>query len=154
MSIVSLADAKLHIRIDHDEEDSLIQVYLDAAEESAAQYIDRNIYESQIALSAAIVAAPAGLEAATALYDAAIEAAETDAATAGAEFVYASAMSETRKTLSGVVMNASIRSAVLLTLGNLYANRESVTVTNGQNAAELPMGVRFLLNPYRLEMGI
>jgi uncharacterized phage protein (predicted DNA packaging) len=150
MAIVSLEEAKLHLRVDGSEEDSLIGVYLGAAEESASQYIERNIYTDSTALSAAIVAAPAALEVASTAYDAAVAAAETQAATDGADFAYCAAMSETRKTLAGVVVNASIRAAVLLTLGHLYANREAVTVTNGQNAAELPLGVRHLLAPFRL----
>lgn len=40
-----------------------------------------------------------------------------------------------------------IEAAMLLILGHLYANRESVVVA--VSATELPMGAKFLLDPYR-----
>lgn len=40
------------------------------------------------------------------------------------------------------------RSAIMLTLGNLYANREGVVI--GKTAVELPLGVRNLLNQIRI----
>lgn len=49
--------------------------------------------------------------------------------------------------LSGIVSNDSIVAAVRLTLGHLYANRESVST--GEAAQELPLGVVSLLRPYR-----
>lgn len=107
MSIITLSEAKLHARIDGTDEDTIAQVYLDAAEQSAAEFLNRAIYASDVG---------------------------TDA--------------------TGIVMNAAIRAACLLTFGHLYANREAVTITNGQNASELPMGVQYLLLPYRLEMGV
>lgn len=45
-----------------------------------------------------------------------------------------------------VAVPASIRSAMLLWIGHLYANRESVIV--GTISAALPMGVKDLLSPY------
>jgi uncharacterized phiE125 gp8 family phage protein len=45
-----------------------------------------------------------------------------------------------------------LQSAVLLTLGHLYENRESVVV--GTSAVELPLAVKFLLQPYRLHVGL
>ena len=47
MSIVTLAEAKLHLRVDGAEEDTLIQSYIDAAE-SAAQYLNRALYASDV----------------------------------------------------------------------------------------------------------
>jgi uncharacterized phiE125 gp8 family phage protein len=43
---------------------------------------------------------------------------------------------------------AAIRSAILLLVGNLYANRESVVT--GISASKLPMSAEFLLSPFRL----
>ena len=50
MSIVTLAEAKLHLRVEPDmtDEDTLIQTYLDAAEAAAAQYLNRALYASDV----------------------------------------------------------------------------------------------------------
>ena len=48
MSIVTLAEAKLHLRVDGAEEDTLIQSYIDAAESAAAQYLNRALYETSV----------------------------------------------------------------------------------------------------------
>jgi len=74
MPIVTLPEAKLHLRVDHSDEDALISVWIAAAEESARQHIERNIYADATALSTAIDAAPAALTAATSAYEAAVTA--------------------------------------------------------------------------------
>ncbi|MEC5213313.1 hypothetical protein RCH06_001859 [Polaromonas sp. CG_9.5] len=51
-----------------------------------------------------------------------------------------------------MVVNDMIKAAVLLTLGHLYANRESVNT--GSTATELPRGVDDLLQPFRVGMGM
>jgi hypothetical protein len=99
MSIVTLAEAKLHLRVDGADEDTLLQTYLDAAESAAAQYLNRALYA-------------------------------TDAGT-----------DET-----GLVMPEDVKTGVLLLVGSLYYGREGVE--------NMPAGTRFLLNPYRLEMGV
>ena len=106
MSITTLATAKLHLRVDGTDEDATIQIYLNAAETAAAQYLNRAIYASEI---------------------------------------------DQGSDLDGIVMNDAIRAAVLLQCGNLYASRESVS---SQAVNPLPMGFFFLLDPYRLEMGL
>ena len=50
-----------------------------------------------------------------------------------------------------IVMNASIKAAILLLAGHLYANREAVTQPQ---AFEVPWGVKTLLLPYRVNMGV
>jgi uncharacterized phiE125 gp8 family phage protein len=44
-----------------------------------------------------------------------------------------------------------VKSAILLILGHLYRNREAVT---DKQAAELPMGVQWLLRPSRVRLGM
>lgn len=46
----------------------------------------------------------------------------------------------------------AIRRAILLIVGHLYENREQTVI--GTIVSELPMGVLFLLQPYRLKMGV
>lgn len=106
MSIVTLAEAKLHCRIDQADEDTLVQIYLDAAETSAAQFLGRAIY--------------------------------ADANAQGTD-------------TAGIVMNAAIKSAVLLMVGHYYANREAVATVN---TAEAPLAVKWLLTPYRTNLGV
>lgn len=53
---------------------------------------------------------------------------------------------------AGIVVNDAIRAAILLTVGHLYANRESVVT--GTISTELTMTTRYLLGPYRILMGV
>lgn len=53
MSFVDLAIAKQHLRVDHEEEDALITLYLSAAESAAANFLNRNVYLTQELLDAA-----------------------------------------------------------------------------------------------------
>lgn len=51
-----------------------------------------------------------------------------------------------------MVADDLIRSAILLIVGHLYANREDAVV--GASVAELPMGSLYLLQPHRRHMGV
>lgn len=53
---------------------------------------------------------------------------------------------------NAIVVNASIKGAVLLLIGHYYRNREDVTV--GQAPAELPNASKALLAPYRMRLGV
>lgn len=154
MSLISLYIAKQHLRVDHDDEDMMIQAYLNAAEQTAIQYLNRNVYADSAALAAAIAAAPATLTAATATYDAAVAGAEameneteSDIALEAAELAYAKAQNEARATHNGIVTTAAIEAAIMLHTGQLYDNRESVTRVN---LSVVPMGWDVLLQPYRV----
>ena len=53
---------------------------------------------------------------------------------------------------TGIVVNDAIKNAILLLAGHLFANRESVTV--GGSAIELPLSAHYLLQPYRIGIGV
>lgn len=53
MSYVSLERAKQHLRADDPEEDLLIQAYIDAACLAAQSYLNRQVFETEEALSQA-----------------------------------------------------------------------------------------------------
>lgn len=113
--IVSLSELKLHLRVDGSTEDTLITYYAQAAEERVASFLNRQVYETQLALDADVNA--------------------TDTA---------------------MVANDSIKCAIMLLTGHLYKNREA-TVDASRTAAttlEMPMGVKFFLYPYRVEIGV
>ena len=154
MSFVTLAEAKLHLRVDGTDEDALIDLYINAAEHAAIKAMDRGVYADNTALQAAMTAAPAALTAATAAKEAAVAAAEalTDAdeqaaALQAAENAYLRALVAYRQVFDGIVVNDQIKAAVLLTVGHLYENREDVVA--GASVAALPNGADHLLQPFK-----
>lgn len=52
-----------------------------------------------------------------------------------------------------IIVNDSIRAAVLLMLGHLYRTREDVQGSDGA-AVQVPMGAHSLLWPYRIGLGV
>ena len=155
MSFVQLAEAKLHLRVDGTDEDALIGLYINAAEQAAVKAMDRGVYADGTALQTAMTAAPAALTAATVAKEAAVAAAEamTDstekvAALQVAETAYMRAQVAYRQVFDGIVVNDQIKAAVLLTVGHLYANREDVVA--GASVAALPNGADYLLQPFKV----
>lgn len=157
--LLDLSTAKLHLRVIGADEDTTITLYAKAAEQAAVSFIDRRVFADDTALSAAIAAAPAALSAATVAYKAAIadaasvsEPVEQAEALRVADLAYNRARIASRQVHDGIVINEAITAAMLLTIGHLYTNREDAVV--GTIAAELPLGSRFLLQPYRTGMGV
>ena len=155
MSFVTLEEAKLHLRVDGTDEDALIGLYINAAEQAAIKAMDRGVYADNTALQTAMTAAPAALTAATAAKESAIVAAEamTDAdekaaALKAAENAYLRAKVAYRQACDGIVVNDQIKAAVLLIVGHLYANREDVVV--GASVSALPNGADYLLQPFKV----
>jgi mannitol/fructose-specific phosphotransferase system IIA component len=52
-----------------------------------------------------------------------------------------------RQAMDGMVVNDTIKSAVLLIVGHLYANREDVVA--GVSVAQMPNGSEWLLQPFK-----
>ncbi len=155
MSFVTLEEAKLHLRVDGIDEDSLIDLYINAAEHAAIKALDRGVYVDGTALGVAKAAAPGELDTAIAAYESAIAAAEALAdetakaasiQTAGNGLLRAKVAH--RQAMDGMVVNEAIKAAVLLIVGSLYAQREDVVV--GVPVAQLPNGAEWLLAPYRV----
>ena len=155
MSFITLATAKAHLRVTHTDEDTLISLYLSAAENAAVAALDRKVYATSTALIAAVAGAPAAFAAAVAAHTAAEAAAlamtnpdEQAQALHVADLAYARAKIESRQVNDGIVINDSITAAILLTLGTLYAQREDAVI--GLSVTQLPGGVDALLQPYRV----
>ncbi|MGV3679772.1 MAG: head-tail connector protein [Acidovorax sp.] len=113
-TLVPLPTALAHLRADGAGEDTLISGYLEAAEEAAADYLNRKLYATPEDLEAAVTAGTAGED--------------------------------------PLVISPVVRSAILLTLGHLYANREDVVA--GVSVAELPLGAKSLLRAKRRVPGV
>lgn len=99
--MIDLEAAKLHLREDRDDEDSLIETLI------AGSYgaIERKLFRK----------------------------------------IYATA-AEVGDDLTGLVVDHTINSAVLLTIGHLWTNREAVKAAP---VVVLPMGVEWLIESYR-----
>lgn len=154
--LISDAQARAHLRADNDEN---ITVYIGAAELAAQEFMNRRVYADQDALDAAQLTVTDSLLAARAAYIAADAAADLiddrDACLEAKGHAFSQYMAAHRKAAeirAGIVINDMIRAAMLLTIGHLYANRESVVV--GYSAAELPQSTHALLMPYRVGLGV
>lgn len=158
MSLVTLASAKLHLRVTGTDEDTLIQDMLDTAEKVVHSQLGRNVYVDSTALTAAKSAAPTALTTAGTTYDAAVTAAlantnDTESALMLSLAVteYYAAGQDFRRTMQGIVTNKNIQAAVLLLVGHYYANREATTAQlNGLASMQLPLGVDSVLQPYKV----
>lgn len=53
-----------------------------------------------------------------------------------------------------MVVNDVVKAAILLFLGDLESHRENTVVGSGLSPALLPQGSRFLLQPYRANIGV
>ena len=153
--IVTLPEARLHLRVDGTDEDALIGLYINAAEQAAIKAMDRGVYVDGTALGVAKAAAPGELDTAIAAYESAIAAAEALAdesakaasiQTAGNGLLRAKVAH--RHAMDGMVVNEAIKAAVLLIVGSLYTQREDAVV--GVSVEQLPNGAEWLLAPYKV----
>ena len=55
MAIVSLSEAKSHLRVDQSDEDTLIQVYIDAAIDYVGNYLNCSNYPQSASIKAAVL---------------------------------------------------------------------------------------------------
>lgn len=157
MAIVSIAQARSHVRVEADYPVEQLQDAIAGAIDAAQAYLNRRVYESADDLAAARALYPASVREAAAARDQSladavfIESDEERTATIRiAKVAYQEAVQAAEASVHGAVVNPSIVSAVLLTIGHLYANRSDVVV--GATAVELPLGARNLLRPYRRVM--
>ena len=157
MPVITLDQARAHLRVGAAYPQEQIEPYMAGAEDHASRYLNRVIYADDDAMSAAIAALPAALTAARVAYEAAVAAAASIESASDrrdaldiAETKLRAARDRTPRILNGIVVNPSIVSAVLLILGHLFESREDVVIA--ATAVELPHGARALLRPDRRVM--
>lgn len=153
--LVDVATAKPHLRVADDSQDAQIEAFLRAAEEQATLFLDRNVYEDQTALDAALAALPA-LSAAQDAYDAALAAVASEAGEVERTLQQQLALDNFRaaqdawtRTVRGMVVTDSIRTAILLITASLWEHRGDEDLVQG-----VPPAARMLLWPYRIGLGV
>lgn len=156
MELVTLEQVRAHCRAEG-EDDAVLEQFADAAERAASEFLNRRIFPDESAKDDALDALPAAVSAAEDAYAAACEAAQALSGEVRcislrmAEAARAAALREARDTAAGIVVNPAIVSAVLLTAGHLYRNREATTA---EPVRVLPLGVHELLWPFRVGLGV
>lgn len=159
MTIITIEEARHHLRVEPDYPQEQVLPYLEGAEALAQQFLNRRVFASQAELDGARQAMPAALEAAALARDQAIanaaeltDCAARDMLKALANDAYSAVLAEQRRIALGMVITPNVKSAVLLTLGHLYDNRETVVV--GTISTDLDMGAYTLLWPSRVGLGV
>lgn len=149
MSVLTVDDAKAQSRIDFDDDDSLVQSKLDAAESMAVQFMGRYFYKDQADLSTAIQSVPDILAQAKADADNMIATATGDTKCFfenAAVNLKRDANKEANMRINGIVLNPQIAAGVLLIFGYLYETREDVD--------DLPQAAKNVLQPFRVNLGV
>jgi uncharacterized phiE125 gp8 family phage protein len=183
---LSLVEAKAHLRVDDDDDDVLIELFLKAATESAEKFLGRalidqtwDLYLAEFPDTQIRIPLPPTIEIIGVFYR---DSSGVEQEFAASSYEISNAGEDTFVELSAsgswpttdVASNAvrvrfragyldgssppvsnvpfSIKAGILLTLGSLYAHRETVVI--GQTAVQLPWGVEQLLRPHRVALGM
>ena len=157
MPVINIEKAMVHLRVDEDTGGDVL-AKLNSAEDKAAQYLNRFFYATSAAWTEAISLTLDQLNYELVKYKESCDAANLVAdpvsrnmLLSAAENLKKEAQRNTKMSMQGIVINPSIEAAVLLILGSLYENREDETSTT---VNELPKGALWLLDPYRLDLGV
>ncbi|WP_180644762.1 head-tail connector protein [Acinetobacter bereziniae] len=148
MSVITIEEAKLHQRIDHDDEDLDIQSKLDAAESMVAQFLGRYFYNDETARLSAFNQIEEIQERFATEQQALQNLIEFD------ESLYSGLVKQKRRdadsvismTVNGIIFNSQIRAGILLTFGYLYETREDIE--------DLPQSAKNVIQPYRIGLGV
>ncbi|WJJ94000.1 head-tail connector protein [Neopusillimonas aromaticivorans] len=155
MAILALDEVRSHCRLEPGYPAEQLTPYIDAAQGYVVAHLNRAVFEDQKALTDAQDALAETLGEAYEAYVAAADAAalvenpaQRQAMMDLADKRFADVQLLAKRTMNGIVVDGTIRAAMLLTLGNLFANREADVV--GVSVAALPTGVPELLRSYRM----
>jgi hypothetical protein len=166
MKLITLAQARDHVKADGDD-DELLTAYCNAAEAHCARLANRSLFATTTEKNAAVATVGTRMAAAYTAYDAAILAAEahddcrvgamlaaaantalTDATTACERDVHGLAL-DAAADAAGLPANDAVKAAILLLVGHYYATRPAVITGQGASAIEVPQGTTDIMANYR-----
>jgi Phage QLRG family, putative DNA packaging. len=166
MKLITLDQARDHVKADGDD-DELLTVYCNAAEAACARLANRNLYPATADLNAAVATISATMLAAYAAYDAAVldaDAQDDDRMKvmmlAAAQVALNNATNQVDAIVHGLALDVAadasgqpvgddIVLAILMTVGHMYRNRESVVTGQGAAAVEVPMSAQNIMAMHR-----
>jgi hypothetical protein len=159
MRLITIEQARDHVRADGDD-DELLTTYCDSAETVCAKIANRSLFATAAELAAAVAAIPDQMIQAYAAYDAAVvdANAQDDDRIKGMKLGLAQvaldkatikADADAHGLTLDAVENKDIISAILLTVGHLYRNRENVSAGQGAAAVEVPMTAQNIMEMHR-----
>lgn len=162
--VISLAKAKMHLRVAHELDDDIIRLFADAAMDRALQEIglagELDAGPRETEMSAREVRFPLPVDEITAVTKDGVEIAESAWDMAGnfdigeTLTVTEAAWDETAEWVveweaGFVTVPAWLELAALFLLGHYYENRSSVAMGQGLSSIEVPMGFQHLCAPHR-----
>jgi len=146
--MIDLALAIQHLKADPGAEDDLIAQYLASAVSACENYCNRKFYLDDATWYADYVLALNDLVTAQEERDAAFEATTSCSLRSITEDRYNSKRAKILQRCHGLVVDDTIRAAILMMLGHFYRNRQEVVVGQSSGATQLPAGARRILEPY------
>lgn len=130
MKIVTIAEALEQCRADA-EDTTLVTLYADAAEAACEKFCNRAFFATAGAKSSAVDSVPSNLAAANTEYKASLASADAnpdeyqrEVLIAAAEAKFHEKSDAEYRNLHGLVADAAVKAAILLTTASFYANRE------------------------------
>lgn len=158
MTIIDLAVARAHLRLEDDYPADQFALKLAAAEEAAGQFLNRRLFADVASRDTAISGVVAELTAAREQYEADLSVAQQSSDPVFRSIAmkricddYRVVQAKARETYAGVVITPQIEAAILLTLGHLFENRQDV---QQGTVGLLPIGAEQLLFPFRVDLGV
>lgn len=155
LNFLTLDEARTHCKADG-EDDDLIALYAEAAEQDAVSSLNRELFKSADDLQAAIAALPAAMATARQDRDTALAAADelADPCERAEERGYAlSAYQDHRfrwsQIRNGIVIDAMLKGAMLMTTAHSYQNRANVVAGQGAAAVQVPMNAQWIYDKRR-----
>lgn len=137
-----------HLKLDDgDIEDDLLAQYIASAVSTCESYCNRKFYADAEEREAGRDEAWDDLLAARVARDTALDLAGDDCALQGIiSDTYNNAVADCLRRTYGIVVDDTIRAAILMTIGHFYRNRQNVVV--GASVAQMPEGAMRILQPY------
>lgn len=146
--MIDLPLVRVHLKADpEDIEDALITQYIESAVSICEGYCNRKFYADSTAQSAGMDEALVELADLRLWWEGVVAEEHTPFERHMLDDQRISRYAAIRRKAQGIVIDGTIKAAILLTVGHLYANRQDVVVGTGP-VNQLPVGAKRMLEPY------